>query len=173
MNLAVLRKLLPYLAGAAIVLAAVSGLLWMGYRHGVTTTDNAWQSRWDKQAADLAIARADAEHLARQAERNSALAMAAIDKAYQQGKTDGKAQADRTIADLRNGNARLRERFTCPPAGNDMPDTAGTTGSSDAGEARGLQRDDAEFLIRYAERADEVVHQLQACQAIIQQDRQQ
>lgn len=173
MNLAVLRKLLPYLAGAAIVLAVVSGLLWMGYRHGVTTTDNAWQSRWDKQAADLAIARADAERLARQAERNSALAMAAIDKAYQQGQADGKAQADRTIADLRSGNARLRERFTCPPAGNDMPDPTGTTGRSDAGEARGLQRDDAEFLIRYAERADEVVRQLQACQAIIQQDRQQ
>ena len=171
MNLTVLRKLLPYLAGAAIVLAVVSGLLWIGYRHGVTTTDNAWQSRWDKQAADLAIARADAERLARQAERDSALAMASIDNAYQKGQADGKAQADRTIADLRSGAARLRERFTCPAAESDLPDPGTSTGRSDAAAASGLQPEDAEFLIREAERADAVVRQLQACQAIIQQDR--
>lgn len=168
MNLQLIRKAAPYVLGVAIVLL----VLFLAYRHGVTTTDTAWQSRWDQQAAELANARTEAERLARQAERDSAQAMAAIDNAYQQGQADAKAESDRVIADLRAGNVRLRKRFTCPAA-SDLPAAGTSTGSSDAAQTGGLQRDDAEFLVREAERADEVVRQLQACQAIVRKDRQQ
>lgn len=166
MNLQLIRKAAPYVLAVSAVLL----VLFLAYRHGVNTTDTAWQAKWDKQAAQLATARADAERLARQAERDSAQAMATIDNAYQQGKADAKAEYDRVIADLRAGNVRLRERFKCPAA-NDLPGAGTSTGGSDAAEARGLQRDDAEFLIREAERADAVVRQLQACQAIVNKDR--
>ena len=79
-----------------------------------------------------------------------------------------KANADRTIADIRAGNLRLRNRFTCPSSAAEV--TGSATGSDGAGQA-GLLGSDAEFLISEAERADKVVNQLTACQNILKAER--
>jgi hypothetical protein len=81
---------------------------------------------------------------------------------------------EHTIADLRAGTLRLRKQFTCPAAtAAGAASQAGTgTGLGDGASSGGLQTADAEFLLREAGRADQVVVQLQACQDIVRKDRQ-
>ena len=52
-----------------------------------------------------------------------------------------------------------------------MPKTTTSTSGDHGAEKRGLQREDAEFLVSESERADEVVRQLTACQAMLVQER--
>lgn len=102
-------------------------------------------------------------------ERAIAKTQADIDTAYQKGKTDAQAQLDSTLSDLRADVIRLRKRFTCPAAS--VQATAAGAPVSDDAEAGGLQREDAEFLVRLASDADAIALQLNACQAIVKSDR--
>lgn len=82
-------------------------------------------------------------------------------------------EASRTIADLRSGALKLRERFQCkasPAAGSGSEVAAGTAGGDDPSNA-GLQKEDAGFLISESDRADQVVNQLNACQDILEAER--
>lgn len=72
-------------------------------------------------------------------------------------------ETDRTIADLRNGTLRLRDRFTCPS----LPRPAEANPGDDAGSQGGLLREDAEFLLRLGSEADRAIIQLQECQAYV------
>lgn len=102
-------------------------------------------------------------------ERAIAKTQADIDTAYQKGITDGKVQLDSTLSDLRADVIRLRKRFSCPAAGVSAAAASATVG--DDAEASGLQREDAEFLVRLASDADAIALQLKACQAIVENDR--
>lgn len=102
-------------------------------------------------------------------ERAIAKTQADIDTAYQKGITDGKVQLDSTLSDLRADVIRLRKRFSCPAAG--VPAAAASATVGDDAEASGLQREDAEFLVRLASDADAIALQLKACQAIVKSDR--
>ena len=104
-------------------------------------------------------------------ERAIAKTQADIDAAYQEGITDAQAQLDSTLSDLRADVIRLRKRFSCQAASVSSV-AASTTVSNDA-EAGGLQREDAEFLVRLASDADAIALQLKACQAIVENDRAQ
>jgi hypothetical protein len=76
-------------------------------------------------------------------------------------------EKDAVIADLRAGNVRLRQRFTCPtPA---VPNSPTASGQRDGGEGSGLLEQDAEFLVRLAAEADERVTQLTACQNVLKE----
>lgn len=63
-------------------------------------------------------------------------------------KQDAKKDYDSTIAKLRAGSIVVREHLTCP-----ANPTSGVEGEGGAG----LSTEDAEFLLRESERADEVV----------------
>ena len=72
---------------------------------------------------------------------------------------------DRTIADLRSGVIKLRQRFKCKASS--LPGSpASPAGSDEAGEG-GLRDEDAEFLVRFASDADAVAIQANACSAIL------
>ncbi|WP_396190009.1 lysis system i-spanin subunit Rz [Flavobacterium sp.] len=79
---------------------------------------------------------------------------------------EAELERNRLLAQLRSGERRLRERFTCRAAGT----PAGAEGSADAPQG-GLSPADGEFLVRFAADADSVVRQLTACQAILKADR--
>ena len=102
-------------------------------------------------------------------ERAIAKTQADIDTAYQKGITDAQDQLNSTLSDLRADVIRLRKRFTCPTAS--VQATAAGAPVSDDAEAGGLQREDAEFLVRLASDADAIALQLKACQAIVENDR--
>lgn len=110
--------------------------------------------------------RADTELM--EAEQREAIAFAV--ETQRQGDLYALQNRDRVIAGLRSGTVRLREHFTCPAVAG-VPQTPAGAGASDGTEAGGLSREDAEFLVREAGRADDVVRQLTACQAILKSER--
>ena len=119
-------------------------------------------------------ARADAEQAARDTEAKRVADMAALDANYQKELSDAKTVSDRTIADLRAGGRRVRERFTCNAGGGGVPSTAqaGTrTSSADAAGAGGLRQADAEFLVRLADEADRCAIQVKGLQGVVRGDR--
>lgn len=173
-----MRAALPYLVAIVAAFLLAFGF----YSFGVHVEHQARLAEVSQLNADHAQAiadanqrTADAQQAARDKEAQHANDMAALDAQHTKELNDAKAAADATIADLRAGTIRLRDRFTCN-AGNAKP--AGSTGQAgtsasvgDGAAAGGLQTADAEFLLREAERADEVTVQLGACQAIVKGDR--
>lgn len=135
-----------------------------------------WRIDSVSTARDQASTRADGAEQREQGlqqvlddERAIAKTQADIDTAYQKGITDAQDQLNSTLSDLRADVIRLRKRFTCPTA-SVQATAAGATVSDDP-EAGGLQREDAEFLVRLASDADAIALQLKACQAIVENDR--
>lgn len=149
--------------GAPVVLMGL--VLLLAYRHGVATTADEYEAKLAQQAMQYEQAAADALRNARRQEQDAAAYVAMIDKTYHEAYQNEIVSRDRTIADLRAGNLRLRQRFTC--AADDLSAATDATGSGDAAAQTGLQQQDAEFLVRLASEADEVVLQLQACQSIL------
>lgn len=161
-------KLLKIGIGVAVVLF----VLWACYNRGVTGERARLTALHDAELSKLreghALALADAEGNARAKEHAAQQAIADIDREHTERAAHAKQQADAVIADLRAGTRRLR--FQCPAptaAGAGMPGTTASAGVGDAAAAGGLQPEDAGFLVREAERADQIAHQLQACQAIV------
>lgn len=100
-------------------------------------------------------------------ERDAVRRYQTISAQLEQDKEQIANEKDAVIADLRAGNVRLRNRFTCPtPAVSQEP---GASGQRNGGEGSGLLEQDAEFLVRLAAEADERVKQLQACQNVLKE----
>lgn len=99
-----------------------------------------------------------------QRERELAAAFAKATKNHLEEQRNAKQKYDATLAALRTDNLRLRQRFTCPAPG-DVHSTPAS--GSDGGEGSGLLREDAEFLISEAQRADDIVRQLKLAQETI------
>ncbi|KVE35254.1 lysis system i-spanin subunit Rz [Burkholderia sp. TSV86] len=165
----------------AIGLLAALALLFGAYEFGVRVEHeariaevNGLKAGQAKALADANEARADAERAARDTEARRAADMATLDANYQKELNDAKTISDRTIADLQSGSVRLRQRFTCNAGGGSVPSgaQAGTsTSSTDAASSGGLRQADADFLVRFADRADQCAIQVNALQAVIRRDR--
>jgi prophage endopeptidase len=112
------------------------------------------------------------EAVARSTERAAVVQIAAIDVRHQEQLNNEKDKLDAAIAGLRAGTVQLRKRFACDASASGVvPSVATSTSNGDAAAGRGLQGADAELLIREAATADEIVLQLQACQAVVAADR--
>lgn len=161
-------RMLPYV----VVVGLVGGSLYAAYHHGCTVTSTAYDARIAAQAAVNAEALTKREADVRKEERDNAEANAFIDRSLLQKATNEITSRDNTIAGLQSGTVRLRDRFTCnaKPA-SVLPSAAASTGISDAASQGGLQRADAEFLVRYADDANQAALKLQACQAVVRADR--
>lgn len=154
------------------ILLSVSAALWfvhhLGYSSGKADTNSAWQVKWDKR--NEADRKAEQEQRQRTTEQNNRLsaAQALAASNYLKGVQDGKTSADKTIADYRNANLRLQQRFDgLQCISRSVSDPAGTRSVSDAASSCGLSDADVEFLVRFAQRADNVAKQLAAAQQII------
>lgn len=154
------------LAAVGLVAAVFVGGLWLGHE-------------WRDRACDLTIS--DIQRGAEKAAREASEAARAKEKGLLKQITDieaqrheedktAEAERDRLLADIRAGQLRLRDRFTCP---EHVPGAATGTGGGDAGTEGGLRREDAEFFISIAAEADQVTRQLQACQSILRSEREQ
>lgn len=158
----------PHLTVAAALIGGGLFLRSEWIEQGRNEVRAEWQEQKDKDAAAIAELR----ETIRKKEIKHAEELNAIDKNYQEVRLNDKLQTDHIIGDLRAGNARLRQRFTCPAtSGGDKTNTGTSTGQRDAATQGGLQTADAEFFIRFADDADAVVRQLHACQSVIRADR--
>ncbi|MRD73317.1 hypothetical protein HCX48_00365 [Rhodocyclus tenuis] len=167
----------------ALVIVLLSGLLigaFYAYGQqqfglGEKAERSAWQGRENTALIKANSRIKELEERARAQEREHAQDMAAASATYQEDLKHEKAAKDRAVADLRSGALRLRDPFVaaCPDAaagGGAGPAGAGSGGGD--GEARAeLSVEASEFLVSLASEADEVVHQLTACQSVVEADR--
>lgn len=145
----------------AVEVVAALILVWLTWHQ----TDTYWRNKWlSRDAADLQAQIRQAQENAAQ-ERDWQQKFAQVDQDYQRGLKAAQDEADRNLADYRNGIKRLRSQFTCA-AGN-MPDTATAAAIRDAAARCGLQPADVAFLIRYGRDAEGTRQQLIAAQALL------
>jgi len=161
-----LESKLGRLAAGLGVLVMVFGLGYVkGNAHGkaITAAQIATIQR------DAANAEASAQRAARSAEQAQAARNAKIDAAYQRGLTDAKAAADRVVADLRDGNLKLRAqwrgceasaRVSTPAAAESGVDAAADAGAEDS--RRAVRDISAGRLVRYGAEYDALIKALQA-----------
>ena len=123
-----------------------------------------------KQQGDLITAQGKV----REAEQKAAWKVSEIESKLHEQNTKASADQAKLLNDVRSGTVSLRDRFTCPnttDSGNSVPTVTASASIDNATEKRGLQREDAEFLVQLAGQADEVTRQLSACQAMLVQER--
>jgi prophage endopeptidase len=164
-----------YVYGAVALawLVSVIGVGWWQNRAGVTSERLVWQKRSNVELASVNAEILRLTEKARLDERRHNDQLAAAAAFYEQEKKRALEAKDRAIADLRAGALRLRDPHAtaCPSS----PGTAGgattSPGERDGGAPGRLSREAAEFLLGEATRANEVVHQLAACQAVVRSDR--
>lgn len=161
-----------------VALIASHGVLlgWAGsaeYRlRGAQVTLAQQQADHDKAARAAAQEIARLQEAAINRERAAATELAAQAARFQQEQRDAQAQTDSTLADLRSGNLRLRQRLSAAQCPTGLPSAAAGAGGSDAAAQTGLRQADADFLVRESDRADAIVRELTLCQATISQYRQ-
>ena len=157
----------------AIVLAFIGGTAYVtGRSDGRKVERTEWQAKENKALVDIQTELAKVQSEKDTVERNSRNAMVAASETYQKGLKNEQARKDKVIADLRSGALRLRDPGTRYSLSKDtLPGVGTTTGGCDG--AKGGELSDAltEHLITEAGRADEIVRQLTAAQAVINADR--
>lgn len=137
---------------AVIIVIACFGAYKLGMQRGEEKT----QAKWDAERAAIALATQQAmqeriaaeEQLRRQADEQQ--------KTYQQKITRLTADRDALLRSVRERPSR--------DSGDDVPGTA-AAGDRAGCTGAGLSREDAEFLVGEAARADRIAEQLSACVA--------
>lgn len=165
------------LAIVALVVAALAAVsMYNAWLIGIgKTTERAEWLKRDNAA--LAAANARIKTLtdqARDKEQLHAAALVTASTQYQKDLSHEKATKDSVIADLRTGARRLRIELaaTHAAAGSGAAEAGPSPGRCDGATTAELSESAAEFLVGLASEADEVVHQLTACQAVVTADRQ-
>ena len=171
-------KIIAYLVCVAIALGSVYYALhtyyaW-AYTNGVTSTTAQWTARENIQfiAANSKIVQLENE--ARQKELEQGIQVANIVDTYEKEKQNATNETAIIISKLNAGTIRLRDKYatrgqsTCPSA-TSATSTNPTSDSEEAGAE--LSQTTAKFLFELTSEADEVVLQLQACQALLITDR--
>lgn len=137
----------PYVILAAVVAFVLNGFYWNA--HGVNSEDTRWKAKVEKQ-------RADAENAARTKEQMWQGVVNETAKNYQVKVAGIQRNLDIALDSLRSRQGR---------SGGDLPSTSGVGGTCGTGAT--LCREDSEFLVREAARADRHREALAACYQVI------
>lgn len=172
-------KIAAYLIFIVSILSSVYFLLhkaytW-AYTNGATATTAQWTARENVQLVTANIKITQLEDEARQKEREQDIKTNLIVDTYEKDKQNAKAQNDIIIANLNSGVIKLRDKYAASSQSS-CPSTTGATSAdtSSNSEKTGTELSEkaADFLLGLVTEADEVVYQLQACQALLVVDRQ-
>jgi vacuolar-type H+-ATPase subunit I/STV1 len=163
--------MLPSLATIKWIAAAVTLLVVFGF--GWSHGSEHVQAKWDSEKAALNAEAArqiqEAQEQVRKVEQDSVRRVAAADAKYQAVLREKKSEESAAIDRARTGGLRINAK--CPSSPNAVSDSAAST-SNGNGETRAeLSQEAGEFLVRLAAEADRVTEQLNACQAILEEDR--
>lgn len=168
----------PYLILGLVVVLAASHLGALMF--GRNMANNAAKARLQKeteaklvQMQSLMTENLRLSNEVRAKEAEHANKLASFSQAYQEQLQNVKLEKDKFVAGVRAGNTRLYIPQSARPLG-DYPTVAEvnvTARRCDAPAEGELPRDVVEFLYSEASRADEVVNQLTACQAVVVEDR--
>ena len=167
-----------------VAIVAVLGALWWiysgiderGYQRGKSETETTYAKRDNKQLVDAQQKILDLQADIRTRESKGDADQAAISATYQEQLSHAHAETDRLVDAVRRGDVRLRDPganvAACAGGGDGGRTTvAGAAGGRDGPAGGELSREAAEFLLSEAGRADAIVRQLAAAQAVILNDR--
>jgi hypothetical protein len=155
-----------------LIIAAVAiGLYGWGRHDGAAITSAAWERREAGINAKTAERIQGLNALNRQLEQLHAQDLARISAAYQDQLRKHDNEKDRALAALRARTLQLSIPARCPAGGSGSSEAPAGAGGRDAAARAELSPEAAGFLIGEATRADKIVDQLTACQAIVNRDR--
>jgi len=148
----------PNLLKIVVFLGGLLGLFGFGYKVG----SNHVQAKWNEQniETDKKI-----NQLVAQAREKEQVLNAKLVEA--ENRYDKIVQESRTAADAIRRNGLYVRTTSC----SNVPRTSSGSSISDAGTTARLSDEDAEFLVSQALKANEIVAQLTACQAILKSER--
>jgi len=167
-----------FLAAVGLAAALVGAYVYVdhrAYKRGVDASTLVWQER---EAHELAAANLEIDRLnraARAAEQLQAARVAGIAAQYEKDLQNANRTRDAALAAARAGSLVLRDPGAAPckdAGGGPGGQAPAAAGGRDGAPGGGLSGQAAEFLLGEAARADEVVRQLTACQAVLLSDRQ-
>lgn len=154
-------------------LLSAGGAYWYGTNVGAEDERVAWQARSNTElnAANHRIIELTETIRAKESEHT--VQLASISARYQEELQNEKATADLVISELRAGTRKLRIPVASSgkARGSEAGAASAAPGGRDGETRADLSPEIAESLVGLASEADTVVRQLQACQAIIMQDR--
>ena len=155
----------PLLCALMLFLAAAGGWLANGWRLGQQIEHQRAAFRADLNTISLATAKAQQE--ANEQRQALAKAIQQDSATRYQEYTDAKAQNDQLRTDLRDANRRLSVKVSgCSPT-TQVPGTAGTGSMGDAEGRADIDPRSAERIVAIANRGDDAIRQLTACQAYV------
>ena len=155
-------------------LAVLTALVGSGYFAGQRVERSSWLQRENKELSFANTKIHELEEQNRALEHKAADDVNRISTELEDKHAKAETESDRIIADLRSGNTKLRVALTTGQgAGTSKPGTTPTDPTKCSREARTgfLAEADGTFLVGEANRADEIVLQLSACQTILVEDR--
>lgn len=163
-----------------VILGVVA--IWLGSLFGVGTWQhsagvNSERTKWQgKETIELQAANAEIDRLnvsARKLEGQAALAQNEASKKLQEGLKNAEIEKDKFIAGFKSHTIVLREPGTPAPRTDTSAASKPTAPACRCdGTTGGELRDEtAIFLFSEAQRANRIVNQLTACQAILLSDR--
>jgi hypothetical protein len=157
----------PWAIVGALVL--VIGAFFYGRHTGAQATRADWEAEKVRLAADAAQALAKANQEVRELEQLLANTQTKVEKVYVDKVREVQVVKTEFIDVARSGGLFIDAQ--CPDRNDPLP-SAATSSSSDHGKTKArLSAEAAEALIAIAADADEIVHQLTACQAILRDER--
>lgn len=172
-------KIVAYLVLVVSILSSVYFALhkaytW-AYTNGVTATTAQWTARENVQLVTANNKIVQLEDTARQKERDYGINVANIVDTYETEKKNAKTETDATIGKLNNGLIKLRDKYATSSQATCASSTSATSADSASNSQEAgteLSETAAKFLLGITDEADDVVLQLQACQALLVVDRQ-
>jgi hypothetical protein len=165
----------PYAIIAALIIWAAS-LAGVGYwQNGVGHVEESatWQKKDNAELKEANAKILQLETEARASEQAHSETQHLISTGLQKDLQNAEIQRQKDVADARSGAIRLRDPGA--PAvqncGGGTSETATGTSGRDGQAGAELSANAVEFLLTEADRADAVVRQLTACQAVVDADR--
>jgi hypothetical protein len=150
---------MKYLTAVLAVLAVTAAMLAMHFRGALAVSrdlQHQAESRADQLDADL-----KASEKARAEYQDKAERFEGIAAQYEQDKKDAQAKADRTIADLRAGNLRLRDQWATQRLASEVAARASQPDAATNG-CSGVAIDLFRAVDPVVQRQDSQIRQLQA-----------
>jgi hypothetical protein len=148
---------LKILAAAAIAIAiSHAGVAWFAHKRGTQSGMSQVQSQWDQERLATQAAQAEEQMKAKQRETALKALMAKQRKEHQY-------ESDRLSILYQSALSRLSDRPDRPDSGSVSEDSRVGAVPADGCTGAELFRPDAEFLVREAQRADQLRTALQAC----------
>lgn len=135
-----------------IYLSVAAGIFCTGFWQGC-------QWKGDEEANKALAAKYKAEQVRRATEDAWQLAHWKLAYAAEEQRIAREQETEDTIAGLRDGSLRVRERFVCPK----VPRDPAPAGQPEPADTYGLRAEDAEFLVRFADERDQIADERNQC----------